>query len=137
MSIHRKDFDLQEVDEEVNFLREMYNLATQITALSGDLDQDKKGSLRDIYAGASKVLSLSSTIQPKTSGNTTMGSIAEEHEGHHEPQDEDDLGIFEAEDIQSILHQMNYKIKFIPWGVRVLVFSGIQTNACHSILNLL
>jgi hypothetical protein len=34
-----------------------------------------------------------------------------------ESDEEDDLGIFEAEDIQSILHQMNYEIEFIPYGV--------------------
>ena len=44
--------------------------------------------------------------------------------GIDDPQDEDYLGVFEDEDIQNILRQI------IPWEVRVLVFSHIQTNAC-------
>ena len=132
MSIHQEDFNLQLVDEEVNFLREMYNLATQISALSGELDQDKKGSLRDIQATAGGVLSLSST----TSGSTITDSITQRSAGTDGSWDEDDLGVFKAEDIQNVLHQMNYKIEFIPWGVRVLVFDGIRANAYPSTLNL-
>ena len=132
MSIHQEDFNLQLVDEEVNFLREMYNLATQISALSGELDQDKKGSLRDIQATAGGVLSLSSAA----SGSTIMDSITQRSARTDESQDEDDLGVFEAEDIQNILRQMNYKIEFIPWGVRVLVFDGIWANVFPSTLTL-
>ena len=139
MFIHRKDFKLREVDDQVDFLREMYNLTTQISSLSGDLDQGKKGSLREIHVAAGKVLSLNSTrhqTQTKTSGSTTMNTIGEGGAGTDDPQDEDDLGVFEAEDIQNVLRQMNYKIEFIPWGVRVLVFGHIRTNAFLSILNL-
>jgi hypothetical protein len=100
VSIYQKNFDLQEVDRQVNFLREMYNLATQMSALSGELDQDKKGSLRDIQAAAGEVLSLSSTkYQMKTSGSTVRDSITEGTTGTEGSQDEDDLGVFEAEDI--------------------------------------
>ena len=45
-------------------------------------------------------------------------SITEETGETQGPQDEDDLGVFEAMDIQNILYQMNYEIEFIPWGVR-------------------
>lgn len=84
----------------------MYNLATQITALSANLDQAKKERLHDIKAVARKVLSLSSTNHPmKTFGSITgIGSVTEGHERHHGPQDEGDLGVFEAEDIQKVLH---------------------------------
>ena len=78
MFIHRKDFELREVDDQVDFLHEMYNLTTQISTLSGDLDQDKKGNLREIHVAAKKVLSLNSIqhqTQTKTSGSTTMGTI--------------------------------------------------------------
>ena len=123
MSIHRKDFVLKRVNGEVDFLREMYNLTTQITALSGDLDQEKTESLADIHNAASKVLSPSTTKR-RSVVSTTMSSIQEEPTGTRGPQDEDDLGVFETEDIQNVLHQMNYKIEFIPWGVRVVAFSG-------------
>ena len=131
VSIHRKDFDLSDTEEEINFLHEMYNLATQITALSRDLDPEKRTSLSEIKVAARKVLSLSSTHQPtKTSGSTMMDSITEGQGGSGGLQDEDDLGVFEAEDIQHILHQMNYEIEFVPWGVRVFVFKGTPTHTC-------
>ena len=134
VSIHRKAFRLHLLNDGVDFLREMYNLTTQITALAGDLDLEKKESLDDIHNAASKVLSLSST-KHRSFASTTMNSIPEEITGTQGPQDEDDLGIFEAKDIQNALHQMNYKIEFIPWGVSVITFSGIRTKACPSILN--
>lgn len=64
-----------------------------------------------------------------------MDPITEENRGTQGPQDEDDLGVFEAMDIQNILYQMNYEIEFIPWGVRTIAFSGSRTNTCPSILN--
>ncbi|KAN0081586.1 kinase-like protein [Tylopilus felleus] len=94
----------------------MYNLATQIAAMSRDLDGDKKGSLGKIQTDASNVLSLSSTIGLRGTPGNTMDSIPERTAGSAGPQDEDDLGVFEAEDIQSVLRQMNYTIEFIPWG---------------------
>ena len=134
MSIHRKDFNLTDTEQEVNFLREMYNLATEIIALSGELDQLKQNRLSAVKADANKVLSLSSTHQPmKTTGSTIVDSMDPIAEGNREtggPQDEDDLGVFEAEDIQNILHQMNYEIEFVPWGVRVFVFKATPTHTC-------
>lgn len=135
MSIHRKDFDLKVIDQRDDFLREMYNLTTQMTALADDLDQEKKGSLLDIHNAASKVLSLSSAKR-WSPGTNSMDSIPEETRESQGSQDEDNLGVFEAMDIQNILYKINYKIEFIPWGVRVIAFSGIQTNTCPSILNL-
>ena len=107
MSIHRKDFDLKQLNDEVNFRREIYNITTQITEFAGDLDLEKKGSLSDILNAASKVLSLSST-KNRSFGSATMNSIPEEPTETQGPQDEDDLGVFEAKDIQNVLHQMNY-----------------------------
>ena len=134
MSIHWKDVDLKQLNDEVNFLREMYNLTTQITELAGGLDLEKKGSLSDILNAASKVLSLSST-KHRSFGSATMSSVPEEPTETQGPQDEDDLGVFEAKDIQNVLHQMNYRIEFIPWGVRVIAFNGIPTKTFPSILN--
>ena len=131
MSIHQKDFNLANTEQQINFLREMYNLATQITALSRDLDPEKRNSLPEIQVAAKKVLSLSSTHQPtKTSGSTMMDPITEGQGGSGGLQDEDDLGVFEVEDIQHILHQMNYEIEFVPWGVRVFAFKGTPTHTC-------
>lgn len=126
MSVHQKDFDLADTEQEINFLREMYNVATQITALSRDLDQLKEKSLSDIKAAADRVLSLSSTHH--SSSGSTRSSTGSRHRWAGSSEDEDDLGVFKADDIQSILDQMDYEIEFIPWGVRVVIFHGIRTN---------
>ena len=127
VSIYEKKFALQEKTEQVDFLREMYNLAAQVTALSEELDQAKQNNLRDIYVAASKVMSLSNKSHSKTAGNTTIHSIAEESVGTKGLQDEGDLGVFNAEGIQDILHEMNYKIEFIPYGVRFPAVQGCDS----------
>ena len=134
VSIHQKDFDLREKDEQVDFLREMYNLVTLIDALSSELAPSKQGCLYEIYIAASKVMSLSNKDQTQTTDDTTMHSITEDSVQSGGLQDEDDLGVFKAEDIQDILCRMNYKIEFIPYGVGVpVVRSYIRTDACSSI----
>ncbi|KAF8554805.1 hypothetical protein OG21DRAFT_1017232 [Imleria badia] len=135
VSIHQKDFDFREVNEQADFLRDMYNLTTQITSLSGDLDQDKSDSLHFVLATTSKLPSLSAMRTKTKASGAHMDTIAEGSAGAHGPQDEDN--VFEAEDIQNVLHRMDYEIESIPWGVRALDFSGLRTNAYASILNLL
>ncbi|KAN0081506.1 Protein kinase-like domain containing protein [Tylopilus felleus] len=117
VSIHRQDFDLRQVDQEVDFLREMYNLATQMYAISDHLDQDKEKSLLELKDAAGDVLTLNSAEdQTRTIDSAITTSSTQGTAGSQGFQDEDDLGVFEAEDIQNVLHQMNYKIEFIPWG---------------------
>ena len=137
VSIHEQSFDLRDIHEQVDFLREMYNLATHVAALSGELDPAKKEYLHAIYKAASELKSLSTKSQTKTMGNTTIHST-EESMRTRGSQDEDDLGVFQAEDTQNILHQMRYEIEYIVYGVRVpVICSGFCTNACSSILTLL
>jgi hypothetical protein len=83
VSIHKKDFDLRKDDKQVDFLREMYNLATQIDALSSELAPSKKGQLRDVLEAAKTVLSLTNKARATTMSNIplTMHSIPEESEG--------------------------------------------------------
>ncbi|KIJ59603.1 hypothetical protein HYDPIDRAFT_33043 [Hydnomerulius pinastri MD-312] len=128
-----KDFDLASKDDAVEFVREMYNLATELRVLAKDLDVKKKGGLTAVKAAASKVISLYSKVHPlKTAGGTPMEAIQEdedesESEEDSEFEDEDDLGVFEAEDIQDILRQMNYEIEFVAFGspVRLTTALGI------------
>ena len=109
----------------------MYNLTTKITELSRDLDPNKQNKLTAMKVDAKEVLSLTSVHRKtKTAGTTQMRTIQEEHEGEGGPQDEDHLGLFEAEDIQNVLRHMNYKIEYILWGVRVPALIGTQTNMC-------
>ncbi|KAH0834610.1 hypothetical protein J3R83DRAFT_10065, partial [Lanmaoa asiatica] len=78
VSIHQENYDPRETDEQVDFLRMMYNLAVQVTALSSELDLTKKSDLHAIYMAASRVMSLSNKSHTKTMGNTIMHSITEE-----------------------------------------------------------
>ena len=39
---------------------------------------------------------------------------------------QDDLGVFEAEDIQHVLYHINYEIEYIPWGVRVILLHLVK-----------
>ena len=88
-------------------------LTTKITELSRDFDPSKQNKLTPLKVDAKNVLFLT-PAHGKT--KTTR------------PQDEDDLGLFEGEDIQSILWQMNCKIEFVLWEARVPVLIGIHTD---------
>lgn len=121
MCIHRKDFNLRQEEQSVDFLREMYNLETQINKLAGELDKSKWRSLASINVGADHVLSLSPVhLRTKTLDATRQDTTFKEHEGADGSQN---LGIFDAEDIQNILREMNYKIQLIPLGVRTFSYS--------------
>ncbi|KAG6380507.1 hypothetical protein JVT61DRAFT_8667 [Boletus reticuloceps] len=134
VSIHQKKFDLREVDEQVDFLREMYNLATHVAALSGELDLAKQECLHGIHDAASKLKSLSTKGQTKTTGNTTIHSITEEPARTRGLRDEDDPGVFEAEAIQSILHQMHYEIESMVCGHPHLAVIVSKTGDRHGYL---
>ena len=78
----------------------------------------------------SKVMSLSHKSRTKTMGNTFVHLITEESVGTGGLQDEGDLGIFNAEGIQDILYEMNYKIEFIPYRVRFPTVQGCNSYWC-------
>ncbi|KAG1877869.1 kinase-like domain-containing protein [Suillus subalutaceus] len=92
--IAQKDFDLGKAEEEVAFLREMYNLAEELDNLAGKLDPKNEKCLGNIKNAALK--------SPR---NIVKSSGAQ-----------DDLGIFDADDIQCILKEMDYNISFILFG---------------------
>ncbi|KAG6374813.1 hypothetical protein JVT61DRAFT_4197 [Boletus reticuloceps] len=117
VSIHQKDFDLRRTNDQVDFLRDMYNLAARLDALSDELDPTKKGQLLHIHQAASKVALVSDSNQTMIEGHTAMHSITEESTRSWGLQGENDPGIFAAEDIQGILCQMDYyEIDFRPHG---------------------
>ncbi|KAG6380506.1 hypothetical protein JVT61DRAFT_8665 [Boletus reticuloceps] len=134
VSIHEQSFDLRDMHEQVDFLREMYNLATHVAALSGELDPAKKECLHGIHDAASKLKSLPTKGQAKTTGDATIHSIIEESARTRELQDEGDLGVFEAEGIQNILHQMHYEIEFTPYGHPHLAVIVSKTGDRHGYL---
>jgi len=121
VSIHQKDFDLAQMDQQADFLRETFNLAAQVDMLSAELDQDKEGSLTKIDAAARPIMSLSKD-GARTIGDANDVTMHSLTEGFTE--DEHDPAIFGADDIQNILRKMKFRIELIPWGVRVLAVCG-------------
>ena len=117
VSIHQEDFKFTEVERQLDFLREMYNLTTKITELSRDFNPSKQNKLTALNVDAKNVLLLTPAHgKMKTASTMTIETDEEGYEREGRPQDEDDLGLFKGEDIQSILQQMNCRIKFILWG---------------------
>ena len=49
-----------------------------------------------------------------------------DHQSSETQGPQDDLGVFEAEDIQNILYLMNYEIEYIPWGVRLILLHSME-----------
>ncbi|KAH7904687.1 kinase-like domain-containing protein [Hygrophoropsis aurantiaca] len=128
VSIAQRDFDLNTEHDAIDFLREMYNLATELKDLGNDLDENKKESLQKLQKAASKLPSLTSEARRKTTTRSTMASVAEERD---EPGFQDDLGVFAADDIQTILKEMNYKIEYIAFGhPRIAVVSDKTDDSC-------
>ncbi|KAF8452259.1 hypothetical protein L210DRAFT_3517879 [Boletus edulis BED1] len=75
VSIHQKNFDLRAKDQQLHFLREMYNLVTLVDALSSELAPSKQGYLHDIHMAASKVMSLSNEDRAQTTDDASMHSM--------------------------------------------------------------
>jgi len=112
--IAQKDFDLRNAEEAVTFLREMYNLAEELDDLAGKLDPKNEKRLGKIKDAAIRVISLRSQAQHNKTSRTTLASVPEEHREVSGTQD--DLGVFDADDIQYILKEMDYNISFIVFG---------------------
>jgi len=131
--IAQKDFDLTNESAAVAFFREMYNLANELEDLADNFDQDKKNLLSEVTTTARAMISLTSQAQKNKSTRSILASVPEEHPGHGGAQD--DLGVFAADDVQLVLRKMNYKISFVPFGVRgpgVFYYCNTE-NAHHSI----
>jgi len=127
--IAQKDFDLTKANESVSFLREMYNLAQELDGLAGKLDPKNKKRLGNIKVAAPKVISLTSQAQHNKSPRTTLTSILEENREANGAQD--DLGVFDADDIQGLLKKMDYQISFIVFGVRTAAIYNIVALTRH------
>ena len=93
----------------------MFNLTTMLSQLTRNLDAAKKGALKSIKDDAKGLRSLSSVTHPRqTSANrTTLASVGEA---------EDDLGVFEAHDIQEKVRAMGYEVTFRVFGVCVPIY---------------
>ncbi|KAG1763667.1 hypothetical protein EV702DRAFT_1051729 [Suillus placidus] len=126
--IAQKDFDLTKANEAVAFLREMYNLAQELDDIAGKLDPKNKKRLGNIKVAASNVISLTSQAQLNKTPRTTLASVPEENCEASGAQD--DLGVFDADDIQVFLKKMDCQISFIVFGHPLLALvSNIEDDS--------
>ncbi|KAG2127378.1 hypothetical protein BD769DRAFT_766860 [Suillus cothurnatus] len=112
--IAQKYFDLRKAEEAVAFLCETYNLAEELDDLAGRLDPKNEKRLGNIKNAALDVISLTSQAQHNKTPRTALASVPKEHREASGAQD--DLGVFDADDIQCILKDIDYKISFIVFG---------------------
>jgi len=113
--IAQRYFDLRKAEEAVAFLCETYNLAEELNDLAGRLDPKNEKRLGNFKNAALNVISLMSQAQHNKTPRTTRASVPKEHREANGVQD--DFGVFDADDIQCISKEMDYKISFIVFGV--------------------
>ncbi|KAG1817546.1 uncharacterized protein BJ212DRAFT_1480120 [Suillus subaureus] len=126
--IAQKDFDLTKANEAVTFLCEMYSLKQELDNLGGILDPKNKKCLGGIKVATSEVISLTSQAQNNKTLIMTLTSVSEDHCEASGAQD--DLRIFDVDDIQGILRKMHYKMSFIVFGYPFLALvSNVEDDS--------
>lgn len=95
----------------------MYNLATVLESFLNQLDVGKRNKLQDVKKMSSDMKSLhSSGAWTKQTTAQELESVAKESKDLG-PQDEDDLGVFDDDNVRADLDQMNYKVAYVVFGV--------------------
>jgi hypothetical protein len=95
----------------------MYNLASVLESILGQLDDSKRAELQAVKKQASGMMSLhSSGAWTKKTVARTLDSIVEESEDSG-PRAEDDLGVFGDDRVRAGLDKLNYKVAYVAFGV--------------------
>lgn len=109
INILRKDFDLQQEDDTIYFLREMFNLKSELCQLANQLDLEKGSILQNIHLMSTKMPSLHS----RSPAPTTRPGLLTICEGT-----EPGLGeAFGNDQVRTVLDEMSWEIDSIPHGV--------------------
>ena len=110
----------------------MYNLTSMLKSIVDKLDTKRCDELAALKQDASDMMSLHSTnAWDKTKQSWSMGgrmdSIHEEDEAQgsgkgkgaqgSKPNDEDDFGVFDSDNIRAALGRMNYKVAYVAFNV--------------------
>jgi hypothetical protein len=111
----KAEFDLRNKDDAIQFLLEMFNMVERIGELEKGLDQKKKDGLTTIKSCADKMISLHSKGGSVTRGEAPLRSIQEE--GSVSCNNGMDLGVFDCEEVRSVLASLGYEIGYIAFGV--------------------
>ncbi|KAI5988876.1 hypothetical protein EDC04DRAFT_2912387 [Pisolithus marmoratus] len=108
--------------EATEFAREMYNLVGELNDLADDLDRNTARTLKQIVDAAKDVLSLHSKTYPvqrtqasRLDSIPEQGASEEPHEDM-EGSEEDELGVFGADDVQEHLSNMDSMVDFRVFG---------------------
>lgn len=110
----QEDFNLQNNDEALEFLRRIYNHSLAMADLRSDLDLEKVRTLKEIKAAGAGMTSLTSAAKATPSSKNTseprktMPSISEQ----------DGVEWYDNGDIQNMLETRDYERPFIVHGVR-------------------
>ena len=116
VNIVKAEFDLGKRDDATQFLLEMFNLVAIIGQLKSELDGKKKELLTTIKSYMAKMLSLHSKGGSVTKGESSLSAIQEEDRASG-AKEEDDLGVFDCEEVRSVLDSMDYEIGYVAFGV--------------------
>jgi len=114
VNIMKAEFDLRNKDDAIQFLLEMFNMVERIGELEKGLDQKKKDGLTTIKSCADKMISLDSKGGSVTRGEALLRSIQEE--GSVSGNNGMDLGVFDCEEVHSVLASLGYEIGYIAFG---------------------
>ncbi|KAI6005435.1 hypothetical protein EDD15DRAFT_2566380 [Pisolithus albus] len=101
--IHRDDFDLSDNTRAIEFVCEMYNLEQELNKLAGDLDCEKVQALKQVIDSAKNLPLLHS-------GNDPASGPADFND------EEDDIGVFGADDVQECLLEIDCTIDYCAFG---------------------
>ncbi|KDR73207.1 hypothetical protein GALMADRAFT_724722 [Galerina marginata CBS 339.88] len=114
--ISQKDFDLSNENDAVAFQREMYNLASVLESMVGQLDTSKRDELQAIKKRAADLTSVHSSGAWMKHNGTQTPDFDFDDEESDEP-DGDELGIFGDDTIRAGLARMNYQVAYVAYGV--------------------
>lgn len=117
VNIIKAEFDLGKRDDAIRFLLEMFNMVALIRELEEELDEKKKAVLSTIKSYAAKMLSLHSKGGSVKKGEESSLSTIREGSALGTEGEEDDLGVFDCEEVCSILDSMGYEIGYVAFGV--------------------
>ncbi|KAI5981470.1 kinase-like domain-containing protein [Pisolithus marmoratus] len=116
VSIHCNDFNLTDSTEATEFAREMYNLVGELNDLANNLDRNMVQTLKQIVDAAKDLDSI-----------PEQGADEEPHEDM-EGGEEDELGIFSADNVQEHLSSMNSMVDFHIFGHENLTVVRCKTD---------
>ncbi|KAG5650424.1 hypothetical protein H0H81_012315 [Sphagnurus paluster] len=112
----QRNFDVTSAVEAVEFQREMFNLVSELESIVDELDGTKYAQLEAMKNAASGVMSLHSNGARTATERTRITTMDAIDEVMDEAWDEDDLGVFDNDEILADLAEMNCSVAYVAFG---------------------